>query len=231
MYLAVTLLELGFNLRPRVELGKEGPDISIRSEETKIWIEAIACGTIPDDFAEYENDSEPIDEAVILRYTSAIADKFKKYEKYLQKGILSNSDPYIIAVNGSRVPFSTQIGDQSITMPDIIKAVMPFGDYTMIMDQDTNQVLKSGYHYRPEIFKPSGKPVQTTTFLDPNYDGISAIMFSNMNIRDIPNRYGNDFLFFHNPRAINPLPRGWFRAGYEYRSEGDELFRKNWKWV
>ena len=226
MYLAVTLLDLGFNLRTRVELGHEGPDISIRSEETNIWIEAIACGTIPDDSAESENRSEPIDESLILRYTSAIAEKFKKYEKYLREGILSSSEPYIIAINSSRVPFSSPDDDQPNTIPDIIKAVMPFGDYTLIVDQDTNQVVKSGYFYRPEIIKQSGNPVQTTIFLDPKYAGISAIMYSNMNIRDIPNRYGNDILFFHNPTATNPLPRGWLRMGREYRLGGDKFYKK-----
>ena len=227
MYLAVTLLDLGFNLRPRVELGHEGPDISIRSGETNIWIEAIACGTIPDDFAESENESEPIDESLILRYTSAIAEKFKKYEKYLNDSILSISEPYLIAINGSHVPFLSINDEQSNTIPDIIKAVMPFGDYTQIVDQDTNRVVKSGYIYRPVIIKQSGNSVQTDIFLDPKYAGISAIMYSNMNIRDIPDQYGNDILLFHNPTATNPLPRGWLRKGHEYRLKGDKLYKRS----
>jgi len=228
MYLAVTLLDLGFNLRRRLELGNEGPDISIQTENTNIWLEAIACGTIPDDFAESEN-GDPIDESVILRYTSVIAEKFNKYEKYLQEGILSDSEPYIIAINGSRVPFALQVDNRANIIPDIIKSVMSFGDYAIVVDQCTNQIVKSGYTHRPHIIKPSGKSVQTNIFLDQKYAGISAILYSNMDITGIPNEYGNDILIFHNPIAANPLPRGWLRVGYEYCLEGYILSKKDWK--
>lgn len=228
MYLAVTLLNMEFNLRRRCDTGNEGPDISIQSGETNIWIEAIACGTISDDFWESEN-GEPIDESIILRYTSAIAEKFKKYEKYSREGILSNDDPYIIAVNGSRIPFTQPNDDYGNMIPDIIKAVIPFGDNTFIVDSLTNQVVKSGYLYRPQIIKPSGNPVQTNIFFDPRYAGISAILYSNIDITNTPNQYGTDFLFFHNPTATNRLPRGWLRVGHEYTLEGHILSKKNWK--
>jgi type I restriction enzyme S subunit len=229
MYLAVTLLDLGFELRPRLELGDEGPDICISSAETNIWIEAIACGTSPNDNAESENGFEPIDEPVILRYTSAIAEKFRKYRKYLDTGILSSSEPYLIAVNGSRVPFSLPDDDPPDMIPNIIKAVMPFGDYTVMVDRDTRQVVKTGYSYRAEIVKPSGNKVPTNIFLSQEYAGVSAILFSNIDISNLPDKYGNDLLFFRNPTAINPLPIGWLKAGREYRLEGNKFFKKRWQ--
>ena len=229
MYLAVTLLDLGFKLRPRLELGKKGPDICISLAETNIWIEAIACGTSPDDCAESENGFDSIDESVILRYTSAIAEKFRQYGEYQDTGILSSSEPYLIAINGSRIPFSIPDDDSSNMIPNIIKAVVPFGDYTMILDHDGKQIVKTGYSYRDEIVKPSGKKVSTKFFPEPKYAGISAILFSNIDISCLPDNYGDDFLFFRNPMAINSLPAGWLKAGVEYRLEGNKFFKKRWK--
>jgi len=231
MYLAVTLLDLGFELHPRTELGDKGPDICISSAETNIWIEAIACGISPNDDAESENESEPVDEQVILRYTSAIAEKFRQYREYLNTGILSSSEPYLIAINGSRVPFSLPVDNSYDKIPDIIKAVMPYGDYTEVVDRDTMKTLKTGYSYRAEIVKPSGNKVATNIFLSQEYAGISAILFSNIDISNLPDKDGNDLLFFRNPTAINPLPIGWLKAGCEYRLEGNKFFKKRWQWV
>lgn len=229
MYLAVTMLGLGFKLRSRRELGKEGPDICISLAKTNIWIEAIACGVSPDDDAQSENGFESIDESVIIRYTSAIAEKSKKYGIYRAKGILSSSEPYVIAINGSRVPFSLPDNNPPYMIPDIIKAVIPFGDYIEIVNRDTMQIEKTGYSYRAKIGKPSGKRVPTNTFCNPDYAGISAILFSNIDISNISDNYGNDLLFFPNPTAINPLPSGWLKAGCEYRIEKNKLYKKNWQ--
>lgn len=234
MYLAVTLLDLGFRLRPRRELGQKGPDICISSAKTNIWIEAIACGASPSDSAELENGFdengfESIDESVILRYTSAIDEKFKKYGEYLNKGIVSNSEPFLIAVNGSRVPFSLPDNNPPDMIPNIIKAVMPFGDYVIVVDRDSNQIVKDGYSYRSEIIKLSGNTVPTNIFLSQKYLGISGILFSNIDISDLPEKYGEDLLFFRNPTAVNPLPTDWLKRGMEYRLEGKKFFKKRWR--
>lgn len=234
MYLAVTLLDLGFRLRPRHELGKEGPDICIATAETNIWIEAIASGTSPTDNGESENGFdengfESIDESVILRYTSAISEKFRKYRDYLGMGILSNSEPYLIAVNGSRVPFSLPDNNPPDMIPNIIKAVVPFGNYTITLDRETKQIVKDGYAYRKEIVKLSGNKVPTNIFLSQEHAGISAILFSNIGISDLPEKYGDDLLFFHNQIANNPLPTGWLKVGIEYRLEGNKFFKKSWR--
>lgn len=229
MYLAVTFLDLGFRLRPRHEMGKEGPDICITMPETNIWIEAIACGTSPDDNAESENGFESVDESVILRYTSAIAEKFKKYREYQHTGILSISAPYLIAVNGFHILFSAPDNASSNMIPDILKAVMPIGSYMMMQNVETMQVAKNFYGYRKEIIKSSGAPVPTNIFPNPEYAGISAILFSNIDISNLPDKYGDDFGFFRNQIAINPLPAGWLKIGAEYRLEGNKIFKKRWK--
>jgi type I restriction enzyme S subunit len=234
MYLAVTLLDLGFPLRPRRELGKEGPDICISLAETNIWIEAIACGASPSDNAESEdgfdeNGFETIDESVILRYTSVINEKFRKYEQYLNKGIVSNREPFLIAVNGSRVAFSLPDNNPPDMIPNIVKAVMPFGNYTIVVDRETNQIVKDGYHYRNDIIKSTGNRVSTDVFLSQEYAGISAILFSNIDISNLPEKFGDDLLFFRNPIALNPLLAGWLRRGIEYRLEGNRVFKKRWR--
>ncbi|MDO9303198.1 MAG: hypothetical protein Q7T89_17545 [Anaerolineales bacterium] len=226
MYLSATCLELGLDLRSRHELGKEGPDICIVTSETNIWIEAIASGA---DFFFYtgaDDGCEPIDESAILRYCGAITEKFRKYNGYLKNGIVLNSEPYIIAVNGFHIPFSISGNTSSNMLPNIIKAVAPFGDYQVILDRDAKQIIKTGYSYRDKIVKPSGGNVPTNIFGNPEYAGISAILFSNIGISNLPDKCGDDFLFFRNPMAINPLNAGWLKVGVEYWQEGNKLFKK-----
>lgn len=228
MYLAVTFLDLGFDLRPRRELGREGPDICIVTPETKIWVEAIASGT---DFFYYvgaDDGCEPVDESVILRYCSAISEKFKKYNGYLKNGTVLRCESYIIAVNGFLVPFSASGKTSSNMLPNIVKAVVPFGDYTEILNYDTKQVMKAGYSYQDKIVKLSGNMVTTNIFCNQEYAGISAVLFSNIGISDMPDKCGDDLLFIRNPLAINKLPTGWCKTGVEYIVEGKRIFTKSW---
>lgn len=234
MYLAVTLLDLGFHLRSRRELGEGGPDICISSGETNIWIEAVACGVSPTDNVGSENGFdengfESVDESVILRYTAVISEKFRKYGKYLDTGILSTSEPYLIAVNSARVPFSLPDNNPPDMIPNIIRAVMPFGNYTIMHNPETNQIVEEGYSCRKEIAKSSGNNVPTNVFLSQEYTGVSAILFSNIDISDLPERHGDDLLLFRNPMAINPLSSGWLKAGVEYSLEGKKIFKRHWR--
>jgi hypothetical protein len=230
MYLTCTLLENGMSLSPKKKW--IGPDIRIKdSESSSIWVEAVTCtqGLGNDKILPIES-SDPIvwfrvpEEKIVLRYTAAIDEKFKKFNLYKNK-IISESDPYIIAVNGNKVPYNS---DDDGDIPYFVQAVFPYGLPRIQFDSDDPKKFTYGFNYRDHIMKISGSSVPTNIFLKDEYQGISGILFSNICIDKISGKMGNDFIFIHNNRAHNKVPEGWLRVGREYRLNENSLEWRIW---
>lgn len=179
MYLACVFLKNGFQLQKKTK--KEGPDICLLVQQKPIWIEAIApgSGTGADAVPGYEYGVvfETPKDKVLLRFTSAIEEKRKKYQNYLKDKIINKSDPYIIAVNGGRIPHAIVV--------DIISGL---------------------FSYRDTIKKSNGALVSTNIFEDETYNGISAVLYSVSNVVIHPRNIGTEIQFIHNPLADNKLP-------------------------
>lgn len=103
MYLACTLLKIGLNVIKK--RSAEGPGVCVKTEGKIIWFEAT-CRTrgkegkpdsVPDIMA---CDGEfPVDQ-IVLRIRDAIKYKYvDKYSQYKNKGIIQESDAYVVAVN------------------------------------------------------------------------------------------------------------------------------------
>ena len=120
MYLTCTLLQQshqhGYSLScpKRKKLG--GPDILVEYGDFRIWIEAVTATngapTKPDSLAKPERGQEEYtipDERIILRYTTALYEKHKKYLEYRAQGIVTESDAYVIAVNGFPLSYKLRI--------------------------------------------------------------------------------------------------------------------------
>jgi hypothetical protein len=227
MYLACTLKDNGNDLL--IKTRWKGPDIEIKSADfSRIWVEAIAAtpGYGEDRVHLPKLDNEMIyvpQEQIVLRYTTAIDAKYKKYTYYKNENIIGISEPYIIAVNGNKVPCASD--DEN---PYIVQALFPIGLQFVQINWDTPEESTTGYTYRPEIKKASGNCVPTNNFLRREYEGISGIIFSRVGIREFRGKMGGDFIFVHNPFALNKLPDGWFRMGHEYHLEGNSLKCKRW---
>jgi hypothetical protein len=93
----------------------EGPDFLVEQEGKRIWIEVITPepSGIPEEWLNHTTGtvfSLP-HEAILLRWTSAIKEKAEKLlgyidrktnarvEGYIEKGVVSNADAYVIAIN------------------------------------------------------------------------------------------------------------------------------------
>jgi hypothetical protein len=140
--------------------------------------------------------------------------------------VVKNSDPYIIAINSRSLPW----GIYEPSIPRILQALFPFGDFFVTFDRVSGKVVESAYHYRPKIEKRSGKPVSTDIFLDPTYAGISAALFCPADVWHRPPsdaEIGLDFMLIHNPMAKNKIPYQWLKCGRECWVEDDHLVIKN----
>lgn len=230
MYLACSLMEQGHHLVPKRV--KKGPDICIRENKVKVWIEAIApnAGTGPDTIQMKKLEpgvpecSIVQDEKIILRYCSAIKEKHEKYHAYLSDKTIISDEPFLIAINGRRVPLS-YLDDE---VPNIIKAVLPFGNHEVLIDENSTKIINERYGFRGEIEKINKVKVSTQYFFDPCSSGISGILFSNSDVLNHPQIIGADLIFIHNPMAINSIKRGWLQIGREYWVENGELKNRVW---
>ena len=140
----------------------------------------------------------------------------------MSKGIVSEQDYLIIAVNGRRVPYIF-LEDE---IPYIVRAVLPFGDPYITIDIDDNQIINQGYYHRSKIKKISGSEVATKSFLNPEYSSISALLYSSADLWNFTQKPGREFIFLHNKLATKHLVKGWQKIGREFWVEDDRLERR-----
>lgn len=222
MFLTCTLKEYG--IQP-ISKSKNGADIKMNIESNIAWIEAIALepGQGPDAMDGSEEHGLIPENKIVLRFQAGIWDKFVKAEKYLQNGIMSTQEAYIIAINGYNIPYA----ENDDAIPYAIQAVLPLGLPTVTINHQTGEIVSKNYAYRPNIEKKSGTKISTTTFLGSEYSVISGILYSNASVYNL-NDTKNDFVFLHNPNALNPLSKGWFKVGREYWVENENFKCKTW---
>lgn len=224
MSLACSFLDNGHTLR---KPSAHGPDICIQSPQGNIWVEAIAVkqGDGPDRVPDpvYDQAEWFSDEAHILRYTAAVAEKRKKLAGYLEAGIVSPGDRLVIAVNAGALPNSDMDG----RVPAFIKSVLPFGAQFFRVEIGTGRMMGIGHHRRESVEKHNEVKVSTAAFTQPEYAVISALIFSPNHIFHRPRRQGDDLSLLHNPHAKVPLSRHAFRFGQEYWIDGGNLRHKD----
>lgn len=224
MYLVSVLLDLGLPLLAQSDrrCRGEGPDIQIGSNPSA-WIEAIAPtrGDGQDAVPGHACDKvvEVPDEQFKLRLTAAISEKFRKYEKYTNKGIVSESEPFVIAINVGSIPYR----HQELNVPRVVSVLYGIGSQVVHLDPSTMQSVGSSYSQQSHVQKNNGVQIPATFFQGQHSCGISGILYSTVDPWNRPTRLGSDFLFIHNKNARNPLPCGFLKVGRECYVEGDQL--------
>jgi len=230
MYLAVTLLELGFELLPKKKKDPTGPDLCFTDvHQRQVWLEATApergTGVEAVPISRLDTAYYIDEEKILLRLTSAIQAKYEAYKRYIDKRIVTRDDPCIIAINGWLIPDSSTAGH----IPYLVQVALPFGRLSAIYDRETLKLIDHGYQYRPQVAKTTGAPVVTDIFLNSDYSQISGLLFSRASAIYPSSQLGEDFIFLHNPNVRNALEIGWLHRGFEYWLEDNELRNTVWK--
>ena len=226
IYLAASLLEVGLNLQE--SSGRDGPDICIKADSgAKIWVEAVTVspgeGIDAVREAEVGTARSVPDDQIKLRLLNAFSEKSKKYKRYREKSWIGSEEPYIIAINAAQVPSVTR----ELDIPRIIRSLLPFGFQVLYSSEETSRVTEISYEYQGKVIKASGTEIETNCFLNSEYAGISAVIYSCVDAFNYPTEISNDILLFHNPLATNPLPLGLLKKGCEYWVD-EHLKNKNW---
>lgn len=188
-----------------------GPDFMTNIEGHTVWFEATSPR--PEGLQNYLKKhccSVPHRE-ILLRITSAIRDKVKKFRDYIKKGIVGISDINIIAIDVTQLGID---GNTGISQgPTIIEAVYPVGPIAIKLNTDTMKPVDSYTSYRPRIEKTTqttNVQVNTDNFLTDTYYNISAVLsglscFSH-----------TTYTLVHNFKTLNPLHPKKFNVDKEY---------------
>ncbi len=220
------------------KVSNQGPEFFIEISGKRFWVEAIAPGpgtgadavppppspVAPGELNEDDQPYNPPYEKIILRLTSALATKLKKYEKDQREGRVSKSDGFILAINGNKAVNGWDLAAD--TIHSIIKAVLPFGPEFVSLDPKVKEIVESGILYRPEISKGNESSVSTCWFQSESSKGISLLVYSECRNLGLLKRLGSEFRFIHNPLANHPIPEGVFGFGGHHWQEGDQLMPK-----
>lgn len=210
MDLTCFLMDLGKD----VDCPKPGPDVKV---DRSIWVEAI-CPTqgaknspdrVPDIITGIARSVDS--DLITLRYTAAIKEKHRKYLSYIEDGIIQESEPYIIALNSSQIPDARL----ELPMPRIVSAVLSIGSQFVQFDRESGEIVGGGYQYKGAVRKKSGSDVPIDMFHNPEYSGVSAILYSCTDCCNRPEKNGAASILVHNPLAKNPINVGFLGVGKE----------------
>ena len=181
MLLASRLVTHGFTLR---ETRNEEPDLRLDINGQTVWIECCVpdkgdsepekvngVKVHPDNYGKGFRQIDP--DRVVLRWTNALSEKFKQYQKRIQAGLCTSDQPYIIAVNGYKAGLDYKKGE----MPDIMRAVYGMGDQIIIYDRNSGE-SDSHYSSQDSIDKNSGASVSTCFFENESHKGITGIIYT-----------------------------------------------------
>lgn len=246
MYLTCALLERAAERGYSVTCPKPGPDILLELNRGRIWIEAVTPTNgqpgkpdslvepgfpamwVGDSAGKPEGMDRPIEETVaesgripeekiVLRYTTAIREKYQKYLCYLREGYVHKNDAYVIAVNRSRLAYRWASAD--IDRPRFLKAVYPIGELELLIDREAGKIV--GARNRPRFFvcKANKSPVSVQSFVLGRRRGLSAVLCSDADMGWWSSPLGSDFELAHNPLCRQPIPRGVIPAAREWRAE------------
>lgn len=219
MYLGVIMLRHKKKLlKPAKKDNKVGiADIRIDANKI-IHIECVATNHgIKDDKVpkiQYSRMPQDVpDDKILLRVASSLNDKFAQYQRRLEKGIIQDDEPYIIALSNAKLDW---VEDRS--MPRVLQASLAFGNQQLkMLDGSGNRLDEpiSSRQSRPAIVKENGEPVDMQFLLNPAHSGISAIIYTNDSVlRSLEQT--TELHIIHNHLARNPISLSEFDFLVQY---------------
>jgi len=216
MYLTTFLIREGYD----VCAPKPGPDVGIRYNGCRIWIEATCpergASSNPDLVPELRATrvgEEPVfqeipTERMLLRYLNSISEKQRQWDRWLADGVVAEEDTFLIAINPRRLQHEFVDGDP----PRILQVAYPVGGPYMAIDPNANEAASIGYQYRDTIRRNPGfdgsfrKEITTGLFLSDEYTSVSGLLCSRIDAANQPEIMGHDFQIVENLKAKAPMP-------------------------
>ena len=224
MILSVGLLNIGIEIQKKKT--EEGPDILIYDPikiSPKIYIEAVAPkeGETEDKLPEMKLGAHnlPIKEFLFRLSEAAFKKKYEKYKCYINSNKICENDIYIIAISACNL---SQYGSLMDHPPAPLKFLASAGH--LILSPAGNF-----YDYRPYIKTIRNRLVEMNYFLSKEYDGISAVLYSNVDLLKCPDKPEENFVILKNPIAKNPISNTFFKGieNWVFDKKSKDWIKKN----
>jgi hypothetical protein len=207
------------------------PDICVIDGDHRVWIEAIAPN---DGAAGPDQVARPVpinqgggavhapERQIQLRTTSALFNKSRVFERYIERGVVAPDDVRLVAIGAGR--FGLYASDDP---PSALRAVFPIGDRIVRMNRYTDEITFNGWETSWEIDRANG-PIERTAFIGDAYTHISGIIWSRVSIGNF-DRNVRPVSMIHNPVSQVRMPEGWSAWDREYiaRAHGDGWLVQN----
>ena len=218
MYLAVTMLDKGFQLTKHQNAG---PDICTEIGGRRFWFEATAPtdgegeDRVPESQIFRVRYVEP--DKIALRFTNVLGEKRKAYRNACTRGIVRDEDGYVIGINSAGI----DSGSDRDNLPYWLRGFLPLGPLSVSFNKTTARLSEEPYYqYQKAVLKSSGAEVRTNNFLHEQFRFCSAALHSSATWMHPENPLGIDFEILHNPLAIHPLDQAVFPWCTQYIVEG-----------
>jgi hypothetical protein len=207
---------------PRAQRG--GLTSLLERNGERVWIEAVAAtnGELgrPDSLVEPRHGGQIPEPRIVLRYTTAIREKYRKYLCYLRRGIIDKDDAYVVAINASRLAYRWALA--AIDLPRFLKALYPIGELEVLID--VQSLRSAGVQHRPRysIVKANKSLVPVLGFIDRRWRGITAVLCSDADAGLLFAPLGCDFEIAYNPLCRQPIARGVIPVAREWWSVSND---------
>ncbi|WP_156895973.1 hypothetical protein [Leptospira broomii] len=181
--------------------GLEGPDIICKKDGKTFLIECMLVenwekgGRGNAYYSSHEEDK-------ILKYTGAIVEKGKQFEKWSEKKLIPANSIRIIAIGGALQSLS----DIHTGIPDIVKSVYPIGNSYYSVPLDGPERYLVNHEPRNRIIKVSGAEIPTDLFLKEKFQNISGLIYNPYSILQRDVSEGKGYIVVSNHGAEESIP-------------------------
>lgn len=156
------------------------------------------------------------------RLTSSLRDKKEFYQKHIAAGTMSANLPYIIFLGLGSLS-QEMIINPEMNGIEFTGVLLGKGNPTITINSKTQEIIGQGYAFRPRIEKWNHQIIDSAIFCNPEYTGISGILFSSA---DLYEEYTNkNTWLFINPYAINKIIKKDFRNITYWAADKDMMYR------
>lgn len=156
------------------------------------------------------------------RLTSSLRDKKEFYQKHITAGTMSANLPYIIFLGLGSLS-QEMIINPEMNGIEFTGVLLGKGNPTITINSKTQEIVAQGYAFRPRIEKWNHQPIDSAIFCNPEYTGISGILFSSADLYEEYTRK-NTWLFI-NPYAINKITKKDFRNITYWAADRNMIYR------
>lgn len=239
LYLYAVLRDRNPHLLPKNKQRSGGPDFCMKTENNKIWIEAVAAGegtgdnkveTIEDILRNIPSGQmvtrggalDELNHPKVLRITSVLDEKWGKYIALYKDKHVKPSDSFVIAVSGA------QINGGMMAESLILEAVAGVDPAMRLPKLSDGSFGKPFHRLRGRISKPSStSPVDIAIFERCEYADLSAVIYCGNRIIESVTKYGDnlgkDIVIIYNPKTKTDkqIPKEIFNFGIRYERVAD----------